>query len=382
MKKTTIYEDIWNLLVSMKFATILLTVLGGISMVSMLINEYPNFFSESSILHQLLQQHSPYSSWWYRGLLSLLFLSLLFCVIQRFVPMMNQLKYRPFRNEDWIKSLDKYYTIRGDSSELKTKSLTLLKKLNFKTLENPKEGVTEIVASKYRLSGVGSWISHVGMLVIFIGAVLYSSTETKSFRYLIGQEHRRGNVIGEDLAENWFEWNIPISKTETVKVVVDSFRVHFYDDRQMISDYRSYIGLYSLSGEKLRTHELTVNNPLLYKNAALHQSDYKPLVSEFFSPRSSFRDSKLERALRMQERGKVTDNWITGLSYKQYNGKPVIMLGMLLSFTGLFTAFLFWRRDLWISIQNNKLIIGGRTVKNAVAFERELQNISERIKHE
>ncbi len=382
MKKTSIFNEIWDLLVSMKFATILLTVLGGISMLSMLMNEYPNFFNETSLLHQLLQQHSPYSSWWYRGLLSLLFLSVFFCVIQRFKPMINQLSFKPFKSADSIKNLGQYYEVKGDPSHLKSRILALISKSLYKVKERETDGGIEIIASKYRFSGIGSWISHVGLLIIFIGAVLYSITEEKRFRYVLGQEHRINHTLSEKISQDWFEWNIPVSGSDTIQVVVDSFRVFFYEDRQMISDYRSFISLYSKNGEKIRSHELTVNSPLLYKNTAIHQSDYKPFVSEFFTPRSKFVDDRLNRIQRTQEIEKITDNWITGLSYKKYSGKSVILFGMLLSCTGLVIAFLFWRRDIWISISKKELIMSGQTIKNTVAFQRELNQISERIKHE
>ncbi len=376
MKKTSLSKQIWTMLISMKFATILLTVLGGVSMLSMLINEYPAFFSKTSIMHRLLQQHSPYSSWWYRGLLALLFLSVLFCVIQRFMPMIRQLPLRKIRTSDEIKKLKFHHVLYGNSSALKYSAVAILKKTHFKIKDKTENGITRITAGKYQFSGVGSWVSHVGLLVIFIGGVLYSTTEVKSFRYLIGEEHRTGHEMSDKLPNGWFYWDIPITDTETVKVVVDSFRVRFYEDRTMISDYRSYVSFYDQYGKKLRNHELTVNNPLIYKNISIHQSDYKPLVAEFFMSKAK---SNMKRAQQMQEAQQIEDNWITGLSLKQYRGKWLIFIGMGMSFVGMFVAFMFWRRDIWVSIEKKGLVIGGQSQKNAVAFQRELSQISERI---
>jgi cytochrome c biogenesis protein ResB len=72
-------------------------------------------------------------------------------------------------------------------------------------------------------------------------------------------------------------------------------------------------------------------------------------------------------------------NWITGLSLNANKGKPVIFAGMLISTIGLLMSFMFWPRYIWIAIKKDTITIGGRSTKNKIAFQRELDNIINRI---
>ena len=75
-------KKIYTTLVSMKFAIVILIILGATSLLSMLINEYPEIFPKGTLFSNLLQQNSPYTSLWYSILLALLVISVLLCVIQ------------------------------------------------------------------------------------------------------------------------------------------------------------------------------------------------------------------------------------------------------------------------------------------------------------
>ncbi|MBU0528302.1 cytochrome c biogenesis protein ResB, partial [bacterium] len=87
----SIMRKLYNLFVSMKFAIIIMIMLGATSLLSMLINEYPTFFPKQSFLNSFFQQHSPYSSWWYSILLWFLIISVLLCVIQNIKPVFRSI---------------------------------------------------------------------------------------------------------------------------------------------------------------------------------------------------------------------------------------------------------------------------------------------------
>jgi cytochrome c biogenesis protein len=163
-------------------------------------------------------------------------------------------------------------------------------------------------------------------------------------------------------------------------MVVDSFRVRYYksDSGPRISDFRSYVRLFDHDGTLLTKHEITVNNPLIYKHVSIHQSDYKPLVNEFFMNIPN-RSQIISRAQNNQELYRDEANWITGLSLNANKGIPIIFLGMLISTIGLLISFMFWPRYIWIAITKKTITIGGRSTKNKIAFQRELDNIIKRI---
>ena len=143
-------------------------------------------------------------------------------------------------------------------------------------------------------------------------------------------------------------------------MVVDSFRVRYYKDNRgpRISDFRSYIRLFDHDGTLLVKHEITVNSPLIYKHVSIHQSDYKPLTSEFFMNIPN-RSQIIGQQQNTQELNHNEANWITGLSLNANRGIPVIFLGMFLSTIGLLMSFMFWPRQIWVAITKNTTTIGG-----------------------
>ena len=113
----------------------------------------------------------------------------------------------------------------------------------------------------------------------------------------------------------------------------------------------------------------------------IHQSDYKPLVNEFFINASN-RQQIIARAQRNQELTQNEANWITGLTLRGNYGKSIIFIGMLISAIGLTLSFMLWPRYVWIAIKNDKIVLAGRSVKNKIAFEKELDNLIQRIENE
>ena len=111
---STFLENIYSTLVSMKFAIIILIILGATSLLSMMINEYPNFFTEDTLLHTLFQQHSPYSSWWYSILLWFLVISVLLCVIQNIGPTFKSILSNRFLKTEKIKNLTNSKQVKAD----------------------------------------------------------------------------------------------------------------------------------------------------------------------------------------------------------------------------------------------------------------------------
>ena len=134
-------------------------------------------------------------------------------------------------------------------------------------------------------------------------------------------------------------------------------------------------------GTLLSKHEITVNSPLIYKHVSIHQSDYKPLVNEFFTNIPN-RSQIIGQKQNDQELHHNEANWITGLSLNANKGIPLIFFGMFISTIGLIMSFMFWPRNIWIAINKNSITVGGITTKNKIAFQEELDNIIKRIHDE
>lgn len=371
-------QKLYTLLVSMKFAVIILTLLGATSLFSMLINEYPAFFSEQSILNTIFQQHSPYSSWWYSILLWFLIISVLLCVIKNTKPAFKTITLTRFLTSDNIKNIHNAKQIKKGQSV----SVEIIKKLLKRQLYNVAESESNdeqlIAARKFRWSALGHLITHTSLLIIVLGSFIYTKTAREEFRYIIAEEYKDTEYF-----ENYpelFNWHFIVSEDDHPTMVVDSFRVRYYKAERgpRISDFRSYVRLFDHDGTLITKHEITVNSPLIYKHVSIHQSDYKPLVNEFFMNIPN-RSQIIGRAQNNQEIKRDEANWITGLSLNANKGKPVIFAGMLISTIGLLMSFMFWPRYIWIAIKKDTITISGRSTKNKIAFQKELDNIIKRI---
>ncbi len=381
MTEPSFARKLYSTLVSMKFAIIILILLGITSLLSMLINEYPSFFSEHSLLHSIFQQHSPYASWWYSILLWLLVISVLLCVIQNIMPAIRSIVTTRFLTSADIKNIHGSAQIKTKRAIQSIEIKKLLKGRLFHTVESETKGEKLISARKYRWSHFGHILTHISLLIIVLGSLIYTKTGRKEFRYIIAEEFKETEYF-----ENFpdlYQWHFVVSETIHPTMVVDSFRVRYYNEGHgpRISDFRSYVRLFDHDGTLLAKHEITVNSPLIYKHVSIHQSDYKPLVNEFFMNIPN-RSQIIGRMQNDQELQKNETNWITGLSLHANNGIPIIFAGMFVSVIGLMLSFMFWPRQIWIAINKNTITIGGLSIKNKIAFQKELENIIKRISNE
>lgn len=383
MKKTqntkpSFTQSVYLTFVSMKFAIIILILLGATSLLSMLINEYPDFFSKNSVLNTLFQQHSPYSSWWYSILLWFLIISVLLCVIKNLGPTLKSILALKFLPSSDIQNIhdSKQVSIRKSLDFNNVKKI--LKNNFYSVSESSNDKEQLLVARKFRWSSLGHLLTHISLLVIVLGSLIYTKTDRKEFRYVIAEEFKETEFF--ETFPDLFQWHFKVNDIDHPTMVVDSFRVRYYTDNHgpSISDFRSYVRLFDHSGNLLAKHEITVNSPLIYRHVSIHQSDYKPLVNEFFMNIPN-RSQVVGQAQRNQEFEKNEINWITGLSLRANKGKSVIFAGMSISVIGLIMSFMFWPRYIWIALDNKKITIGGRSPKNKIAFKRELDNIVKRI---
>ena len=377
----SLMQKLYNLFTSMKFAVIILITLGATSLLSMLINEYPAFFTEHSFLHILFQQHSPYSSWWYTILLWFLIISVLLCVIKNIKPTIKSFATARFLTADSIKNIHGTKQIKNSQSDNAEKIKKLLKNRLYNVAESESNNERLIAARKFRWSSLGHIITHISLLVIVLGSLIYTKTDRSEFRYIISEEYKETEYF--DHFPDLFQWHFVVSDDDHPTMVVDSFRVRYYKENSgpRISDFRSYVRLFDHDGTLLAKHEITVNSPLIYKHVSIHQSDYKPLVNEFFTNIAN-RSQIIGQKQNDQELNHNEVNWITGLSLNANKGIPMIFFGMFISTIGLIMSFMFWPRNIWIAINKNSITVGGITTKNKIAFQEELDNIIKRIHDE
>lgn len=251
--------------ISTKSAIALLTILALASIIGTIIPQnapediYINKYGEHLYhLFKLFLLIDVYHSFWFVGILALLSINIIICSINRFSGIRKV--FTPYKKE-----IDEEYILRlplknkfESSKEVKEVCNFLtdtLHKKNYhiKTL-NHQPTKTTIFAEKGRVSKLGSYITHLSILIILLGGIV-------------------GGLMG-------FKEYLEINEKETINVPhtdfslrVDDFDIEFYPNSKMPKDYKSTLTI--IDGMKeILTKTIEVNHPLIYKGVWFYQSSY------------------------------------------------------------------------------------------------------------
>ncbi len=308
---------LWATLSSMKFAIWILILLGALSLISMFVGELRdpeaarNAKGIGNALMMLFQMDDPFRSWWYRLLLGVLCLSLFTCVLERTPIIWRLWTKQPPQSADWLKHIrhgivrmvraargDLEHKLSGWSWRVKNESLW--------------------IGERGRVGMWGPLLTHIGMLLIGIGALVGSFG---GFRMREGGF--AGDIVqvpGADFAVridsfrvNYYplqpgqwvlvndEWVGRLEKPQTdgswlvrkmtrdneageIEIApVENIRNRFNSemDRANIQRYVSYVTVLDDAGKEARKAEIIVNSPLRQNGYRFYQSSYDPTRPRF-----------------------------------------------------------------------------------------------------
>ena len=204
MKKLTRFMS------SMKFAIILLILIGLVSIVGTLIPQgKPDIFYQEqysgikSNLIMLLNINDVYHSWWYVALNILLCLSLLFCVVGRISPLIESIKHKG---------------LIGNSKK------------------------------------IGSWLLHFGLILLIIFFGLNTIYAKDGIVYDVPGEI--ADVKEHNLLVEFVDFDIPLK------------------DGQYVDQYKTTIRIYDTKNNLLEEGTVEVNHPMKAKGVQFTQSSY------------------------------------------------------------------------------------------------------------
>ncbi|WP_026476546.1 cytochrome c biogenesis protein ResB [Alkaliphilus transvaalensis] len=257
MNQDSILKEFWKALHSMKFGIILLLVIGITSIAGTVIpQKNPLVFYEreySSFAYTLittLSLHDVYASWWFITMMLVLSLNLTLCSIIRFPVLFKRMIGTPqIKAELERKS---YLVIKEYHNDVDVKGL-FRKARFFRVKKQETEEGTYYFGYKNRFGVLGSWLTHVGILIIILA-------------YMFGQ------VAGFDT----YIYGVP-GVTESVEetsyeIRIDDFDIQFRDDHTV----RQYISKITVldpdTGNVVKGGELSVNNPFRGDNFSIYQN--------------------------------------------------------------------------------------------------------------
>jgi cytochrome c biogenesis protein len=256
-KSTGFFRAIWGFFASMKTAVVFLLVLAVVSVYGTLVEQYPalRVFGVTDLYHTVF----------YTFLLALIGISLAVCSINRFGSTWRAMFHPKVTVSDkQIAGMMRAETLSwaGDVGAAADKAETALRAGSYHLLRADENGVSVLYAARGRLSIWGPYLTHLSVLVIFVGAIL-------------------GNRLGLDgitvIKEGGYTDTAYVRKTEREKdlgfrVALQKFTIQ-HDAQHNPTAYQSDLEI--LDGGRLVTRKvIDVNHPLTYEGVSFFQSDY------------------------------------------------------------------------------------------------------------
>jgi len=257
MKQDSVFKDIWKALHSMKFGIILLLIIGISSIAGTIIpQKNPLVFYEreySPIVYtiiSMLNLNDVYASWWFIAMMIVLSLNLTFCSIIRLPLILRQMLKVPELNNE-LKRNNILFK-KEFSNEIDVKKLFRKAKFFRVKKVNTEEG-TYYFGYKNRFGFLGSWLTHVGLLVIIVSYMFGQITGFETYFYGVPG-------ITQKLEETPYE------------IQIDDFEIKFREDLS-VNQYVSNITVIdTATGNKVKSGELSVNNPFRMENFSIYQN--------------------------------------------------------------------------------------------------------------
>jgi cytochrome c biogenesis protein len=443
--RATLVDTIWDFFTSLKLVIVLLLVLSALSVAGTIIEqnkplqEYYRFFKPETVeLFNKLGLFDMYHSWWFTSCLALLALNIIACTMERYPLIMRGMrKQSAVLDEKLEASLTNLATIKyalpPETVEGRLRAITE-KTFSASPAVTESETAKHLFYEKGRYSRLAFFLTHLSVLVIFIGAITGSLVGFKG--YVNINEGETISSVPTRRGDN---------KTLNFTVKCNSFQVDFYPNGAP-KDYRSDLSVIRDGKEVLRK-TIRVNDPLDYEGITFYQSSYGRLpdavtfeirgrgdiilgnVSVPFGKQVDFPGSNLRiEVLDYREHFSLSDGseagpvygvniirpgaapegiWIseskpemnrqgeysfvvksakfinyTGLQVNQDPGVWLVWTGSLMLVAGIMMAFFLSHKKFWIRIGKDKkgrveVTAGGMTNKNKHAFAGEVKRLVE-----
>ncbi|MCC5910663.1 MAG: cytochrome c biogenesis protein ResB [Clostridiaceae bacterium] len=257
MNQDSVFKDIWKALHSMKFGMILLLIISISSIAGTVIpqnnplsfykREYGSF---TYTLISTLDLHKVYTSWWFIAMMVVLSINLTLCSVIRLPGLLRKMLHMPAVEKEMSRS---DFLVREEIyGEIDVKKL--FRKARFYRLKvQETEKGTFYFAYKHRFGHLGSWLTHVGLLIIIVS-------------YMFGQ------ITGFDT----YIYGVPGVQEEiehtSYMMSIDDFDIDFRPD-YTVNQYTSSITIKnSVTEEIMKVGKTAVNEPFRMDNFSIYQN--------------------------------------------------------------------------------------------------------------
>jgi len=440
-------DRIWKVFTSLKLVIALLLILSVLSVIGTVIEQnkpiqqyYRLFKPETVDLFVKLGLLDMYHSWWFTACLALLALNIIACTMERYPLIMRGMKKQDaVLDEKTEAGLTNAATLKYHlEAETVENRVTAIAGKNFsaRPVVTETENEKHFFYEKGRYTRLAFFLTHLSVLVIFIGAIAGSLFGFKGYVNI-----NEGELISA------VETRQGDDKRLNFSVKCNSFQVDFYPNGTP-KDYRSDLSVIR-DGKEVIRKTIHVNDPLDYEGISFYQSSYGKLpdevtleikgedglslgiVSAPFGKQVDIpRGAKIE-ILDYRDHFQLSDGsdagpvygvnidtpnappsgiWISetrpeinrygtysfalkGAKFRNYTGLQVnkdpgvwlVWTGCIMLVAGIMMAFFMSHKKFWVRIKKDKkgrveVTAGGTTNKNKHAFAAEVERMVESLK--
>ena len=438
-------NQVWRFFASVKLAIVVIFILAGTSIFGTIVQqgrpyEYyvQEYGSEIARLFQVLDLTNMYGSWWFITLLIVFSVNLIVCSIDRLpnawrMVVLDNLNTNPERLQKM--PLKAEMNVGEDSpaaSAEKVKSLLAASGWKAKSRESG-DGVL-LFSQKGAWSRLGAYITHIGILVIFIGALVGAV-----FGYKASIMFPEGETVGH-VFDRATQEPIPLD----FEMHLENFDIKYYPIG-MVREYRSDLVIRDPELDGPWHTSIRVNEPLKHRGLTFYQSSYEPMseyLIEVENKETGQRRVALEppgrqvnwqnegvtfgvmntmtdrtgrvheyeiwfsepdaepSVFKLQDKQTVTvqrpDNdysfsirqrYATGLQVANDPGVWIVYLGFAVMTLGMFAVFMITHRRVWAYLRPNgkggtSLLLCGGSNRNKESFDKRFADLAERLRQD
>lgn len=265
-------EALWDFFSSMKTAIVLLLILAASSIAGTIIPQgampeemarhYGNFAYK--LIHALALD-DMYDSWWYVSLLILVGINLAVCSVNRFrgtwQRMVSPTVVASAKQVSGMQRSESM-SVRKSVSEASDIAETALRSSSYHVLKAQDGDDAVLYAAKGRLSIWGPYLTHLSILIVFLGAIAGSRLGYNGVTLV-----KEGGYT-----DSCYIRGTGDSKPLGFRVNLRSFKIG-HDRNHNPTSYRSDLQVVD-GGKTVAQKVIDVNQPLTYKGVSFYQTDY------------------------------------------------------------------------------------------------------------
>jgi len=438
-------DQVWDFFISVKLAIFTLIILAIASIFGTIVeqNQPPEKYHQiyedwAFALMNRINLFDMYHSWWFLLLLVLFTVNLTCCTIDRFPKMLRVVRNPRTKldgNLEKSLSLSDRWKRKGTLSDWAAKYSSTLSATFAKPKVTEEGGEVHLYAETGVASRFGVYVTHLSIIIIFIGAILGNVFGFKSYVNITDGEE----VSHLDTRGGKEHINLPFS------VRNNRFWLESYPNGQP-RKYASDLSVMENGREVLRK-TITVNDPLQHKGIWFYQSSYgqaggttalvsvrrpdgspvgawslapdepipidgygtvrgvnydrnfqgggpalqvvvekpgKPAENFWLLQQSPDRDRQRKDTLLFSFGG-LNTKMFTGLQVAKDPGVNVVWLGCALMIIGIAMAFFLSHQRVWVRLAQGQdgrveVVLAGSASRNRLAFEKKFEKIQSGVK--